>query len=221
VPACANYGDLAGDLKTVLSRVKDGVPTTVVDPLSGKPFVIHESNVIGAVAFALGGPAALLPGVLSGLLDPSGDDAFASLTLGLGDPTWTNNGAISFGLVCQDVGLIMPGTGGTDKVFAGEGTGPLCAGVKGVPKVVTPLVAPTSDVPVLIGRGEWSGMSSMERLTSVVKPLSQAQIVPVANVGSVSSAGDCWQGIVTAFLAGPTAALDTTCAAAVPLPEFK
>jgi pimeloyl-ACP methyl ester carboxylesterase len=221
VPACANFGDLAGDLTTALARVKDGVPTTVVDPLSGKPFVIQDSSVIAAVGFGLQGPVALLPGVITGLLDPAGDDAFASLTLGLGDPTWTNNGAISLGLVCQDVGLIMPATGGKDSEFGGEGTGQVCAGVKGAPKVVTPLVAPTSDVPVLIGRGEYSVMSSTERLDALVKPLSAAQVVPIAHVGSASSAADCWQGIVSAFVAEPAATLDTACAATVPLPEFK
>ena len=221
VPACANFGDLAGDLTTALARVKGGVPTSVVDPLSGKPFVIHDYNLTGAVAFGLQGPVQLLPGVVAGLVDPAGDDAFASLTLSVSDPTWTKNGAISFGLVCQDVGLIMGGTGGTDTEFDSSGTGSVCAGVKGVPKVVTPLVAPATDVPVLIGRGEYSFMSSTERLAALVKPLSNALVVPIAHAGSVSSAGDCWQGIVSAFLAGPTAALDTACAAAVPLPEFK
>lgn len=221
-PDCAKYGDLSADLTSVLARVKDGAATDVIDPLSGKPYVIHDYNVAGAVIFSLQGPfLSSLPMVVTKLLDPSDDHSFASAATSLVDPTWTVNGAISLGLICQDVGLIMGGTGGTDTEFASGGTGSVCAGVKGVPKVVTPLVAPTSDAPVLIGRGEYSAFSQTERLTALTKPLSNAQIVSIAHVGSASTAGDCWRGMVTAFLAEPAAPLDTACATAFSLPAFK
>ena len=82
-----------------------------------------------------------------------------------------------------------------------------------------PLVAPTSDMPVLLFEGGLDPVAPPRFADVITAQLSHATVVvdPAGGHGNVF-ANDCTKGIFDAFLADPTAPLDTSCVAALPPP---
>jgi pimeloyl-ACP methyl ester carboxylesterase len=96
---------------------------------------------------------------------------------------------------------------------------PVCD-VWGVPPVPGgPLVAPTSDVPVLLFEGGLDPVTPPRFADLITAHLSHATVVvdPAGGHGN-AFANDCTKDIFVAFVADPNAPLDTSCVAALPPP---
>lgn len=211
-PKCSAKGDLKQVLAAVYQRDVNPVTTKTVDPGSGRPIVLDRHTLIDSM-HAIGSTAlaTLVPEFLPGGVDGSSDEqvaqAFISNPI---DPfAWEFVGH------CQNLDYTFPGlvTTSNDQagIFADYTPKRFCDAVGPLPQY-SPRATPTSDIPVLAVLPSYDPRSSVTTLKHLFSGFANTTIVEVPRIiDPISQLRDCFFATANAFLAAPTATLDTSC----------
>jgi pimeloyl-ACP methyl ester carboxylesterase len=226
-PTCAEpVPDLRATLDAAVQRLDAAPYTSQVHGPDGTALVVTGEEVVSGVFNALYDRDLIevLPGALAAIA--AGDNGIIdALAAELTQPGDTAAGLFATSLCADDAAelsaadravLADPGEHGSLLL---NWPWPVCD-VWDVPPVRGgPLMAPSSDVPVLLFEGGLDPVAPPRFADLITAHLSHATVVvnPAGGHGN-AFANDCTKGIFGAFLADPDAPLDTSCVAALPPP---
>lgn len=211
-PKCSAKGDLKQALAAVYQRDANPVTTKTVDPGSGRPIVLDRHSLIDSM-HAIGSTALapLVPDLLPGGVDGSSDEQVAQAFVS--NPI----DALAWAYVahCQNLDYTYPGlvTTANDQagIFADYTPKRFCDAVGPLPQY-SPRAKPTSAIPVLAVLPSYDPRSSVTTLKGLFSGFANTTIVEVPRiVDPIAQLRDCFFATANAFLAAPTAALDTSC----------
>lgn len=237
--ACAAAPDCSGaypHLETALAAAVERLDASparvaITDPTTGARYraIVDGRTLLDAVHQLLyGGPT--VP-VIPAIIDAVARGQYGALAEFMG--LWTFDESMAEGMylstVCSEDGDIDPEAVPLDDVrpwladqLAGDADDVLAAcEIWDVPLFEDAVDAPvTSDVPALLLSGRFDPITPPPFAAAAARTLSRAQLV-VFPSGAHGALGDpCPNTVVAAFLADPTAAVNTACAAEPPTPDF-
>jgi pimeloyl-ACP methyl ester carboxylesterase len=227
-PACAaSNPDVRSSFDAAVARLAASPYTTKVVNPDGSALVVSGQEVVAGAFNAMYDRdlLAVLPGAVAAIAggDTSLIDALAAeLT---SRPNDSAAGLFATSLCADDGAALSPAD---QAVLADPGEHgtlllnwayPVCD-VWAVPPVPGgPLVAASSDVPVLLFEGGLDPVAPPSFADTITAHLTHPTVVVVPAGGHGNAfANDCTTAIVDAFLAAPTQQPDTSCAAALPPP---
>ena len=232
-PDCASaYPGLETTLAAAVERLDASpVRVAITDPATGARYraIVDGRTLLDAVHQLLyGGPS--VP-VIPAIIDAVARGRYGALAEFMG--LWTFDDSMAEGMylstVCSEDGDIDPEAVPLDDVrpwvadqLAGDADDVLAAcEIWDVPLFGDTVDAPvTSDTPALLLSGRFDPITPPPFAAAAARTLSRAQLV-VFPSGAHGALGDpCPNAIVAAFLVDPTAAVNTTCTADSPMPDF-
>ncbi|MEO8084606.1 MAG: alpha/beta hydrolase, partial [Ardenticatenales bacterium] len=233
-PDCkAAYPNLEATLRDTLDRLDDHpARVPVIDPATGIRYraLVDGRSLLDAVHQLLyGGPD--LP-IVPRMIDAAarGNDGALGEIMG----SYAFDDSLAEGMymstVCSEDGDINPDAVPLDRIrpwladrLSGDADDILAGcDIWDVPALPAPIDAPVvSDVPTLLMSGRFDPITPPAFAEATARTLSHAQRV-VFPAGGHGALGDpCSNALVAAFLADPTAKLDTACAADPAAPDFR
>ncbi len=231
-PECAaNNLNLEGDIETAYQRLASAPATlNVTDPASGQtfPVVMDGSTYLTLLYLAAFASASyLIPPMITSVA--MGDDTLiTSIAALLVTPTGIASGLLA-SVYCQDFASDID----LDATLAGTGVRPVL--IEGFTSSWTsqnqvcdtlalPVAAPDADavesqIPTLLASGEFDPITPPGNADEIIGALPNGQEVTINAVGHdpITSSGPCGVQLLSAFLAAPTAELDTACASQLSL----
>ncbi len=231
-PKCAaDNPSLEGDFETAYQRLTSAPATlNVMDPTSGQtfPVVMDGSTYLTLLYLAAFASASyLIPPMITSVA--MGDDTLiTSIAALLVTPTGIASGLLT-SVYCQDFASDID----LRATLEGEGVRPVL--IEGFTSswisqkqvcdtLALPVAAPDADavqseVPTLLASGEFDPITPPENAAAVIGGLPNGQEVTINAVGHdpITASGPCGVQLLSAFVAAPTAQLDTTCASQLAL----
>ena len=212
VESCSSHGDLRANLELALTRHQAGVTTNTRAPETDRPVVLDAGNLQAGTRVALGDPtlAPLLPTLLQGLADGSGEEAVA----GYFASTAIDDNVVALAGNCQKLDYYAPGMEATlddhGGPFVGIGTHQECDKLGPVPQY-SPPPRVQSDIPVLVVQSAYNPRSSQATSRVLFGGFSNAQFITVPGVANAAlEMPECFNEVAAAFMTDPVSA-DTWC----------
>ncbi len=209
---CSKSGDLQQAFAKTFARFANPTTTKVIEPGTGIPVVLDQITLldsmhsIGSITLAN-----LVPKFLPGGPDGSSDEGVAQAFAA--NPVDTNAWALV--AHCQGEDYIYPGltttANDTAGIFAGYTTKRFCDAVGPLPQYPS-RANPTSTVPVLAVLPSYDPRSSVSTVEKLFSSFANTTIVEVPKIiDPLAQLTNCFYATANAFLAAPSAPLDSGC----------
>ena len=213
IPTCAANGDLNALLDTVIERFTPGVTTATVDPTTGELVRLDLPSLANGISVAISDAtlAAVVPSLLVGLADGSGDDVVAGFFVSRpasSDPIFYADDCPSLGYIRPPVSEFGDTTLGR---FGAMSWAPECDALGPIPpnSEVLPV---ESDIPVLAVMPEYNPRSNPDVAAEVFAGFPNTTIIQAPGIAQLSvQLPECQNAVTLAFFDDPTGATDTTC----------
>ncbi len=219
------------DLEKAYQRLASAPATlNVTDPASSQTFaVVTDGTTYLTLLYlaAFGSASYLIPPMITAVA--MGDDALISAVAALlVTPTGIASGLLA-SVYCQDfasdidLDATLEATGVRPVLidgFTGSWTSQnLVCDSLALPVAAADADAVQSDVPTLLVSGEFDPITPPENATALIGALPNGREVTINAIGHdpITSSGPCGVQLLSAFLAAPTAELDTACASQLSL----